>query len=155
MWAAPSRPKANYPFCIVLTHSRTPSASRLTVAEFLDRVKQHIDRVKAAPALEWPAPLLIRLDQRHKNVELVACWRSNGRTQSFSISASAARWSLSVRIGRICMIALIKTWHSQSINGVVFSVRANKFHEHNLPTGVGKQVQASLRQSRKLLQDIE
>src|SRR5271169_1953540 len=28
--------------------------------------------------------------------------------QSFSISASAARWSLSLRIGRICMAVLIK-----------------------------------------------
>jgi hypothetical protein len=35
------------------------------------------------------------------------------------------------------MIALIKTWHSQSINSFVFGVRDNKFHEHNLPMESG------------------
>src|SRR6266550_6421878 len=49
------------------------------MTEFFDRIMQHIHRLKPTPALEWPSPLLIRLDQRHENVELVAFWRSNGR----------------------------------------------------------------------------
>src|SRR5260370_8406784 len=49
------------------------------MTEFLNRIMQHIHRIKATPALERPSPLLIRLDQRHENVELVAFRRSNGR----------------------------------------------------------------------------
>jgi hypothetical protein len=82
---------------------------RLTVTEFLNRIVQHVHRVKPPPALERPAPFLIRLDQRHENVELVTLCRPMGAPQSFSISASAARWSLSVRIGRICMVAPSKS----------------------------------------------
>src|SRR5258708_27867932 len=39
---------------------------------------QHIHRVKTTPALERPAPLLIRLDQRHENIELIAFRRAKG-----------------------------------------------------------------------------
>src|SRR5258705_3931853 len=53
------------------------------MTEFLNRIMQHIHRVKATPALEWPWPVLIRLDQRHENVELVAFRRSNGRAPKF------------------------------------------------------------------------
>src|SRR5712672_3818234 len=49
------------------------------MTEFLDRIMQHIHRVKTTPALERPAPLLIRLDQRHENVELITLWRATGR----------------------------------------------------------------------------
>src|ERR1700739_2933030 len=52
---------------------------RLTVTEFLDRIVQHIHRAKSPPALERPAPFLIRLDQRHENVELVTLRRPDGR----------------------------------------------------------------------------
>jgi hypothetical protein len=31
-------------------------------------------------AIERPAPLLIGLDRRHQNVELVTFWRPNGRS---------------------------------------------------------------------------
>src|SRR6266403_3856551 len=49
------------------------------MTEFLNRIVQHIHRVKTAPVLEWPAPLLMPLDQGHENVELIAFRRSNGR----------------------------------------------------------------------------
>ncbi len=51
----------------------------LTVSELLDRVAQHIHRVEPASTPERPAPFLIGLDQRHKNVELIALWRPIGR----------------------------------------------------------------------------
>jgi hypothetical protein len=41
-------------------------------------------RMNQAPtAIERSAPLLIRLDRRHQNVELMAFWRPNGRTPKF------------------------------------------------------------------------
>ena len=71
---------------------------------------QHIHRVEPAPAPEGPTPSLIGLDQRGKNIELIAPGVPMGAPQSFSISARALRWSLSVRIGRICMVVIIKIW---------------------------------------------
>jgi hypothetical protein len=52
---------------------------RLSVTEFLDQVVQHVDRVKPPTALEQPMPLLIRFDQPHENVELIALGCSTGR----------------------------------------------------------------------------
>ena len=52
---------------------------RLTVTEFLDRIVQHIHWVKPPTTLERPAPLLIRLDQRDENVELITLWCPTGR----------------------------------------------------------------------------
>jgi hypothetical protein len=40
---------------------------------------QHIDRVKPPTALERPTPLLIRLDQRDENVELITLRCPNRR----------------------------------------------------------------------------
>ena len=40
--------------------SRECSQALQDCGEFVDRILQHVDRVKAAPALERPAPLLIR-----------------------------------------------------------------------------------------------
>ena len=51
---------------------------RLTVTEFLDRIMQHIDRVKPPTALERPTPLLIPLNQRDENVEPITLWCPTG-----------------------------------------------------------------------------
>jgi len=61
---------------------------------------------KPPTALERPASLLIRLDQRDENVELIILWCPNARSPKASRSPRVRRDGL--RIGRICMVALIK-----------------------------------------------
>ena len=84
-WSTPSQDLGR-------TRTRTENVCklRLTVTEFLDRVVQHIDRVKPPPTFEWPAPLLIRLSQRHENVELIALWRPTAAPKFFDLGERSA-----------------------------------------------------------------
>jgi hypothetical protein len=56
-----------------------PHLNSLPRAKTSDAVMQHIHWVEPAPAPQGPTPLLIRLDQRRKNVEFIARWRTSGR----------------------------------------------------------------------------
>jgi hypothetical protein len=95
--AAPSQD-----FAGARTRAENVSRLCLSVTEFLDRVAQHVHRVESAAAPEGPAPFLIGLDQRHKNVELVDLCTPTRRPQSLSISASASRWFLGLSFRDVC-----------------------------------------------------
>jgi len=71
---------------------------------------QHIYRVEPAPALEGPTPLLIRLDQRRKNIELIARWRTSGRTPKL-LDRGECFAVVFVSADRAdCMVVIIKIW---------------------------------------------
>src|SRR4051794_2721324 len=76
------------------------------MAKVVNGVVQHVHRVESASAMERPTTLLIGLDQRYQNIELVTLRGTFRCPQSFSISASATRWSLSVRIGRMFIFSI-------------------------------------------------
>jgi hypothetical protein len=44
------------------------------MAELVNRAMQYINRVEPAPTADGPAPLLIGLDERYKDIELVTFW---------------------------------------------------------------------------------
>src|SRR6202044_2040963 len=56
---------------------------RLTVAKFVDRVAQDIDRIEATAAGQWPAPLLVSFCQRCQNVECVTLRRAGSCPPEF------------------------------------------------------------------------
>jgi hypothetical protein len=97
---------------------------------------QHIHQVKATPALEWPAPLLIPLDQRHENVELITLWRAGGRAPKLLDLGERGGGLCRCGAGGFAWWSPSKFGNGQSVNGIVFSVRADKLHEHDLPTEV-------------------
>jgi hypothetical protein len=94
------------------------------MTEFLNRIMQQIHRVKATPALEWPAPLLIRLDQRHENLELIALWRAPGRAERL-LGLGERGGPCRCGSGGFAWWSLSRLRNGQSINGIVFSVRSN------------------------------
>src|SRR5262249_42973899 len=60
----------------------------------------------------------------------------SGAPQQASISASATRWSSSVRIGRMSMVVSSEMRHCQCIDVVIFRVSADEFHERDLPAEI-------------------
>ena len=78
--------------------------------------------------------VLIGLDQRHENVELVAlCVRLDAPSSRFR---RGRRDSLSYGSADLPWWSSLKSGNSQSIYGIVFSMRPDKLDEHDLPAEV-------------------
>src|SRR5215468_7523812 len=66
----------------------------------------------------------------------------SGAPQRASISASAARWSSSVRIGRMSMVVSSELRYCHCIDAVIFRVSADELHERDLPAEIESGYQA-------------
>ena len=109
----------------------------LRVAKLVNGELQHVDRVKPASALEWPAALLIDFDQRHKNVELVALRCAVNRSPKLlDLGESAAVVGISANRADVHGVFSLVLGNGQGVDRVVLGMRSEEFDEHDLSAKV-------------------